>query len=218
MVSWWQAGLGHLDHEAVWHGGLKSSVGPRLLQTFRGVTFQPAGCPVCRHFPLPDVISCGPQQLRAKNLRDTRSSGARTLALAILTGGPSQSDSSSLPLMGSSLLPGQGLCGGHSAQKVLIDTGPNLSLPVLPFYWSSLCPRGPYSLTHSFICSANTCEPSVVVPRSAIPSAQLDSYEAWEAGTYHRFSILFLALQHISRGTHKQNPSEYIHQRRSALG
>ena len=46
MVSWWQAGLGHLDHEAVWHGGLKSSVGPRLLQTFRGVTFQPAGCPV----------------------------------------------------------------------------------------------------------------------------------------------------------------------------
>lgn len=45
-------------------------------------------------FLFPDMISCGPQQLRAKNLRDTRSSGAGTLGLAIPTPGPAQSDRS----------------------------------------------------------------------------------------------------------------------------
>ena len=149
-VSWWQAGLGHLDQEAVWCGGLKSSAAPRLLQTFRGVTFQPAGSPVCPYFSLPDLISSGPQHLCGKNLRDTRSSGARTLALAVLTGGPTQSDSSSPPLMGSSLLPGQCLCGGP-----LCPEGPyrHWSKPLPPcaaFLFVLTLPKGTL-LTHSLV-------------------------------------------------------------------
>ena len=213
-VSWWQAGLGHLDQEAVWCGGLKSSAGPHLLQTFRGVTFQPAGSPVCPYFSLPDMISSGPQHLCGKNLRDTRSSGARTLALAVLTGGPSQppldgwlTPPRAVPLWGATL--------PRRSLQTLVQTSPSLCC-------LSICPHfaqgdPTHSLTRSFVQQIPV---SLVwiVPRSAIPSAQLDSYDAWEAGTCQRFSILFLALQHISQGTHKQNPSEYIHQIGSASG
>ena len=71
-----------------------ASSGPSEGSPFSWLGLQPAST----FLLLMGTGSC-PQQQGGKNLRnrDTNSSGARTLALAVLTTGPSQSDFPALP-------------------------------------------------------------------------------------------------------------------------
>lgn len=156
MVSWWQAGLGHLGQskEAIWCGGLSSQQAP-LSGLSEGSPFSWLDLWPANTF----LLLRGTTLVPSSSVE--RVSGPETPDLQERTSWPSAHQKVVLPPLtwwGAHSSQGSTFMWGPSAwEKVLADTGSTIYFPVPPFCGPLLYPWGPHSFTHS----ADICEFSV---------------------------------------------------------